>query len=98
MLYDSSPLNETVVDVFGVDCTVNGVEVSGIYESPHRGVTAGGYPIEVEDYSLTVITEDLDPTGAEEGDRVIIGTEEFTIVAVKPDYEGMTALTLAKYA
>lgn len=71
------------------------VTVNGIYDVQYVDLLDGetGVPIEGRRRTFECRTADL-PSDAGHGDRLIIGTEHFTIRGRRPDGEGVTVLVL----
>ena len=77
---------------FGIDATVGGVSVRGIFDSAYAAALglAGTRPM------LLVASADV-PTVAE-GDAVTIGAAGYTVESVRPDGAGMVQLFLSEPA
>lgn len=78
---------------FSSTATLDGHTVKGIYDDAY----AEG--VEIEGESPTFECESADvPSDLAQGDAVVIGTESFTVVTIKPDGTGWTVIVLERVA
>ena len=73
---------------FGLDATLNGVSVRGIFDAPYADAfgVGGSAP------QLTVLASDAPLVAI--GDAVTIGDASYTVAGVEPDGTGVARLTL----
>jgi len=73
---------------FGVDATVDGISVEGIFDAEYVE------SLEVEETAPAFTCKTSDVTSAAHGDAVVVNATNYTIAGVEPDGTGMTKLIL----
>lgn len=75
---------------FGVDATVGGVSVRGIFDDAYAD------PLGIGGSSPVLLLAATAAPLAAQGDAVVVGSASYTIGAVEPDGTGMTRLRLVE--
>ena len=71
---------------FGVDATLNGAAVRGIFDNPYDGTFGGMVSASGPVFQCAV--------SADVGHSLVIGASTFTVASVEPDGSGMFVLRL----
>lgn len=83
-------IEDAFFDDFGVDATLNGVTVRGIFDDAYGesfgGLVAGSGPMFRLPTSVPVT----------DGQTLIHGSKQYTVVGIEPDGTGLTVLRLQK--
>jgi hypothetical protein len=83
----------SMLNDFGVNVTVNGSTIKGIFDSPYGPVEVGGeVAFSIQESSVLVRTSDI-PTVVQ-GTTMVVDGRSYVITDIQPDGTGMTTLML----
>jgi hypothetical protein len=101
-MVDYTGLRDGLLSSFGepVTVTVSAVltALTGAFLAPHVGMDLNGAPVNRPDPQLVVRTAEWAATNAQNGNTVTRAAVVYTVVDAQPDDDGLTMVTLRRYA
>lgn len=104
MGFDFSGLNDAVINTFADDGTHEHVaifvtetgthKVEAIFLAPYEGMSAAGVPVDRQDTTITVISDDISGINLARRDKVTVRCVDYLVVSIGPDDGGMTEIII----